>query len=179
MTDERDAELVRACRRGDASAFGSILERYQRPVFNAALRMLGNRDDASDVTQTVFLKVYEHLDDYDSRFRLYSWIYRIALNESIDFLKHRRDLPLDAGPDATEPARPEDLLDEDQTAGIIAAALLELPDDYRSVIVLRHFVDLSYREMSAVLEVQEKTVKSRLFTARELLRAILTDRAHT
>jgi RNA polymerase sigma-70 factor (ECF subfamily) len=84
VDEEDDGALVQRCRDGDRRAFDRLVIRYQKPVFNAALRMLKNPEDARDVAQTVFLKVFEHLGQYDPNLRFYSWIYRIALNESIN-----------------------------------------------------------------------------------------------
>ena len=80
-----DATLVADCRRGRPGAFEALLDEYERPVFNLALRMVNNREDARDITQSVFLKAFEHLDSYDGKHRLYSWIYRIAVNQSLNF----------------------------------------------------------------------------------------------
>jgi RNA polymerase sigma-70 factor (ECF subfamily) len=168
-----DTDLVRSCLEGDAKAFGELLDRYERPVFNAALRMLGNRDDAADVTQTVFLRAWESLATYDPERRFYSWIYRIAINESLRAVERRRphdELPNgavshDPGPDAR--------LSDARLADTIQKALLVMTPDYRAVIVMRHFLDASYQEMADALGVPEKTVKSRLFTARRRLRELL------
>jgi RNA polymerase sigma-70 factor (ECF subfamily) len=106
MHEDGDVRLVERCRAGDKRAFESLLVRYQKPVFNAALRMLRNRDDARDVAQTVFLKAYEHLADYDPSFKFYSWIYRVAINESINVLQRRRHEPI-AGDELDESVGPE------------------------------------------------------------------------
>ena len=173
MSEDDDAELVRRCGQGDRRAFEKLVLRYQRPVYNAALRMLRHPDDACDVVQTVFLKAYEHLADFDPRYRFYSWIYRIALNESINQLSGRRrtgPVPEDAPSDGPGP---DESLDSLQAARHVQAALVTLPEQYRAVIVLRHFLDCSYTDMAEILELPEKTVKSRLFSARQLLRSAL------
>ena len=87
MNEDSDGTLVRRCCNGDRHAFEALVVRYEKPVFNAALRMLHDREEARDVAQTVFLKVYEHLGEYDPSHKFYSWIYRIALNESINTLQ--------------------------------------------------------------------------------------------
>jgi RNA polymerase sigma-70 factor (ECF subfamily) len=89
MKEDPDAALVLASRDGNRRAFEQLLSRYERPVFNAAFRILHHRDDAADVTQTAFLKAYEHLDRYDASQQFFSWLYRIAINEAID-LSHRK-----------------------------------------------------------------------------------------
>src|SRR5262249_48526730 len=90
VNEEDDPALVLRCREGDRDAFERLVMRYQKPVFNVALRMLRNRQDALDVAQTTFLKAFEHLADYDPAFRFYSWLYRIAINESLNALALRR-----------------------------------------------------------------------------------------
>ena len=102
MTDDPDAALVLECRAGNRRAFERLLARYERPIFNAAYRILHHREDATDVTQTVFLRAYEHFDRFDPGQRFFSWIYRIAVNEAIDVSNGRRpaeavvdDLPSD------------------------------------------------------------------------------------
>ena len=90
MKEDDDRTLVRRCRQGDQAAFGQLVTRYQRPVFNAALRLLREPEEAKDVAQTTFLKAFEHLADYDPRFKFYSWLYRIAVNESLDVLHARK-----------------------------------------------------------------------------------------
>jgi RNA polymerase sigma-70 factor (ECF subfamily) len=89
MSKDRDIALLDDCKRGDRKALDSLVRRYERPVFNAAYRMLGNPDEAADVTQTVFLKVFENLDRFNPKYKFFSWIYRIAVNESINRLNRR------------------------------------------------------------------------------------------
>lgn len=174
MNEDGDGLLVRRCREGDGRAFAVLVGRYEKPVFNAALRMLRNPEDARDVTQTVFLKVFEHLDDYDPSHRFYSWLYRIALNESINALNRRvRSEPI-AGDEADERLGAEDEIASEQAGREVQRALMCLKAEYRAVIVLKHFLDLSYEDIGQVLGLPDKTVKSRLFTARQLLRDALS-----
>jgi RNA polymerase sigma-70 factor, ECF subfamily len=173
-----DLALVTASRSGDKAAFASLVRRYFRPVYNAAYRVLGNEDDAADAAQSVFLKVHEKLDDYDPRYRFFSWVYRIAMNESIDALRrHGRHEPLqdDVEYPADERDGPEARLDTAQVSRRIQAALMRMKAEDRVVITLRHFSECSYREIGEILELDEKTVKSRLFEARTRLRTMLRD----
>jgi RNA polymerase sigma-70 factor, ECF subfamily len=173
MNECSDGELVRRCCSGDRGAFEALVVRYEKPVFNAALRMLHDREDARDVVQTVFLKVYEHLAEYDPSHKFYSWIYRIALNESINAL-HRRRPRGTLDPEMADSAPgPEDTVRSRQLGDGMSAAVMSLREEYRAVIVLRHFVGCSYEDMATILEVPEKTVKSRLFSARQLLRTAM------
>lgn len=175
MKEEDDSRLVQRSLQGDGAAFGQLVERYQRTIFNAALRMLRNADDARDVTQTAFLKAFEHLRDYDPAFRFYSWLYRIAVNESLDALGSRRSAESLNGAELDESPGPEGRAESEQMGRAIEEALMRINPELRSVIVLRHIVHLSYHDMADVLELPEKTVKSRLYSARQLLREQLRE----
>ena len=178
MDDDPDESLVERCREGDGSAFAVLVERYHRPIYNAAFRVLGNAEDAADITQVVFMRVTERLDDFDSRYKFFSWIYRIALNESLNLARKRgREEPLE---DETlvasgREAEPDWNLDRSELSARIQGALSGMAADDRAVLTLRHFSDCSYREMSTILGIAEKTVKSRLFAARRRLRELLAD----
>ena len=148
---------------------------YEKPVFNAAYRMLNNREDASDVTQTVFLKVYENFDSFDPSRRFFSWVYRITLNESINWLSKQKRLEPLQHETADDSKSPEQEVDSAQLSTAVQAALMTIKADYRSVVILKHFLGCSYMEISEVLEIPEKTVRSRLYSARQLLKIALTN----
>lgn len=176
MTDDLDAALVLQCRAGDRRAFDRLLARYERPIFNAAYRILNHREDATDVTQTAFLRAYEHFDRYDPGQRFFSWIYRIAVNEALDVSNgRRRNEPVPDEIASDQPGPERNAQDEQLDAGL-QDALMDLPVDYRTLIVLKHVQDCSYEEIGAILECPVKTVKSRLFTARQALREVLQKR---
>ena len=170
--DEQDRALVGRCLEGQRDAAGALVDRYQKRLFNVALRMLGNVQDAEDVTQTVFLNAFHKLRTYDPRYRFFSWIYRMTVNESLNMIKRRKktvtledvlvDPGLGAAPDRAAEA-------EDR----VGKALMSLKPDDRAVVVLSHFMSFSYQEIAEVLEIRVKTVKSRLYTARERLRLAL------
>jgi len=170
MGNSRDHALVERCKQGDRQALEVLVREYQRPVYNAAYRILGNPDDAADATQAAFLKAFENLESYDSNYKFFSWIYRIAINESINQSKRVSreqfleddEIPSEIGPET-------DAVADDLSRGI-QAGLMDLNEDYRTVIVLRHFSDFSYRQISEVLQIPEKTVKSRLYSARQLMK---------
>ncbi|HET7291631.1 MAG TPA: sigma-70 family RNA polymerase sigma factor [Vicinamibacteria bacterium] len=163
-----DHELVERCLHGDLDAFEPLVVRYQKPLFNVALRMVKDREDARDITQTAFVKAFEKLGTFDRRHRFFSWLYRIAVNECLNFVTRRRPAaPLPPGLPAADD--PERSAEAGELAGRIQGALMTLSPEYRLVVVLRHFLGLSYAEMSAVLLIPEKTVRSRLHTARERL----------
>lgn len=172
MQDD-DTILVQRCLNGERDAFGVIVDRYQKVVFNAAFRILNDREDASDITQAVFLKAFENLKSYNGNFRFFSWLYRIAVNESLNFQKQRSRTGLVDEEISSLEKGPEELLQDIELGEQVQSALMTLSVDYRTVIVLNHFHGLSYKEIGFVLDMPEKTVKSRLFTARQLLKECL------
>jgi RNA polymerase sigma-70 factor, ECF subfamily len=176
--EELDRIAVESCLRGDVDAFGTLIERYQRPVFNTVLHMVGDAEDAREVCQQAFMKAFEHLASYDRERKFFSWIYRVAVNESINYLKARR--PHEALNDALPHPRanPAEQFEELEEWTHLHEAIMNLDANYRAVIILRHFVHFSYNEISDILDVPEKTVKSRLFTARQQLREALEAKGH-
>ena len=175
---DEDQGLVLRCREGDRAAFAGLVARYQRPLYNAAFRIVGNADDAADVTQAVFLTLAQEMDSYDPQYKFFSWIYRIAVNESLNLL--RRNGREEALPEEDElPAAagdgPEERASLAEAGRRIERALMGMATEDRMVLSLRHFSEFSYREIGFILGIEEKTVKSRLFEARQRLRVLLDD----
>ena len=170
-----DEALVARCLGGEVEAFESIVSRYQRVLFNAAYRLLGDREEARDVAQGALVKAYEKLASFDPRYRFFSWIYRIVVNEALNTRDRRRPTaPLLADlPDAGNAARVEEALAARERSDSLQAAILRLRNEDREVIVLRHFAELSYAEIGETLGLAEKTVKSRLHEARQRLGRML------
>ena len=177
MVENVDAARVRDCLAGDQRAFAALVEQYEKPVYNVALRMLRDPEDARDIAQSVFLKAYQNLSNYDPQYKFYSWIYRMAINESLNFLRARgrAEEPIDARL-ASDGAGPSELLDEDQTREVVLDAIDRLKPEHRAVIVLKYFVERDYEDMAQILGIDAKTVKSRLYTARQLLKDRLATR---
>ncbi len=175
MSKDRDTALLDDCRRGDRKALDSLVRRYERPVYNAAYRMLGNPDEAADVTQTVFLKVFENLDRFNPKYKLFSWIYRIAVNESINQIKRLAKTEPLAESLVSPSLSPEQRLESGLVSKEIQAVLMTIAPDHRAVIVLRHFTECSYQQISEILQIPEKTVKSRLFSARKQMKNSLQE----
>ena len=171
-----DQTLIKQFLAGEQKAFEPLLERYQKAVYNVALRMSNDRDDAEDITQNVFIKASEKLGSYDPKYKFFSWIYRIAVNESINFVEAAKRG--EALPDALESGdgSPEEMAHAGMLAESVEEGLRGLNDDGRIVIILRHFEELSYEEIGYILDLPVKTVKSRLFTARQSLKKILEKR---
>jgi RNA polymerase sigma-70 factor (ECF subfamily) len=165
---EEDATLVARCLGGEVEAFEPLVVRYQRPLFNVAWRVLGDREDARDVVQGAFVKAWEKLGSFDPRYRFFSWIYRIVLNESLN-ARGRRTPTAPLPTDLAAPRGPEEELVSREQTDCLQDALLRLSEDDRQVILLRHFAELSYSEIGETLGLAEKTVKSRLHEARRRL----------
>lgn len=175
MTEETDALLVVRCRNGDRLAFDTLLGRHARQVFSAAFRILHNREDAFDVTQTAFLTAYERFDRYDPGQPFLGWLYRIAVNQALDVVRAQRPLDALAEEPVDDHDGPDEMAAHDQNDSRMQRALMKLSIEYRTVIVLKHLQGCSYEDMAAILDCPVKTVKSRLFTARQALRAVLVD----
>ena len=175
--NDDDSRLVERCLEGDRDALAELVVRYQRPIYHLAFRMLGNVEDAREITQGVFLRVAERLDDYDPRHKFFSWIYRITINASLNLLRRNRHEELRGDdPDvADEHANPEALLNAAQQSALVQRALLGLKLENRAVLTLRHFAECSYKEIGEILDLDEKTVKSRLYEGRQQLRSLLKD----
>jgi RNA polymerase sigma-70 factor (ECF subfamily) len=178
VDNDTDQALLERYRNGDRAAFTELVIRYQRPIYNAAFWVLRRAEDANDVSQIVFLKVAEQLDEYDPKYRFFSWIYRIAVNESLNMLRRNgREEALDDEVDlpGAESSNPEWQLSEAQLARRIRGALMGMTTNDRMVLSLRHFSDCSYQEIAEILDLNEKTVKSRLYEARHRLADLLKD----
>lgn len=174
-TSDEDVALVQRCLAGDSSAFEPLVERYQRPLYNLATRLLGSRDEALDSTQNAFVKAFENLASFDQHQKFFSWIYQILRNECFNVLRSRRpSAPLPV--DLTASGTPADALEEDQRRAQVQAALLDLTEEQREVVLLRHFTELSYDEIAASTGVPVKTVKSRLYSARQRLAVLLAEK---
>jgi len=171
-TDD-DTALVQRTISGDQRAFEVLVGRYEKALFNLAFRMTGNREDAKDITQAAFVKAFENLASFDTGQRFFSWLYRIAVNESLNRV---RTLGRQDELSAELPSKeddPETAFRRNRTREVVQQAVLRLSPDQRAVILLRHFNDMSYEEIGVVLGIPVKTVKSRLYSARQVLAGLL------
>ncbi|MGH9382609.1 MAG: sigma-70 family RNA polymerase sigma factor [Thermoanaerobaculia bacterium] len=176
-----DQVLVEAVLGGDRASFGSLVERYQGRLIRFLARLLGSDDEAQDVAQEVFIKVYQALDRYDARYRFSTWLFRVGQNAAIDRLRRRRvrgvslhipgegaedertwELPAD-GPDPYARVR------SDERGRAVREAVAELPWEYRELILLRHYAELAYAEIAELKDLPLGTVKNKLFRARRML----------
>lgn len=169
----RDGQLVQRGQRGDVRALEQLVDLYHRPLFNVAFRLLGNSEDAADVTQTVFLKVFEGLDSYKPEYKFFSWVYRIAVNEALHFRKRGRGSEHLDESLQDQGHGPELASRHNELQGQIQSALALLSEEQKAVVVLRHFSECSYSEIAHILDIPEKTVRSRLFSGRSRLKDLL------
>jgi RNA polymerase sigma-70 factor (ECF subfamily) len=183
-----EAGLLEACRRGDPGAFAELVSLHQGLVYNLALRLLGEPEEARDLAQDVFLKVYRMLGSFRGQSALRTWIYRIVVNESRNrqrwWRRRRRErsLPLEALPPAdsaqllaeeTGETSPYEAVRRRERSARVQAALQGLSFEHRAVLLLREVEEMSCDEIAAALGLPEGTVKSRLSRAREALRQAL------
>jgi RNA polymerase sigma-70 factor (ECF subfamily) len=176
-----DVELVERHRCGDSQAFDEVYARFEEMVYNLAFRLSGNYEEAADLTQEVFLRVYRHLGSFGGRSSLKTWIFRIAINHCRDRLSRWRPLTQTIGSDVGEgevaypdPARgPEELAVAADEGRRVTSGLARLPQAFREAVVLRDIEGLSYEEIAEVLGVRIGTVRSRIARGRDQLRALL------
>ncbi|MFQ5701497.1 MAG: RNA polymerase sigma factor [Acidobacteriota bacterium] len=177
-----DEQVVARILRGHGREFEILVRRHQDALYSFILRMVRDREEALDLCQEVFLKVFNNLERFDPRFRFTTWLYRIASNASIDQLRRRRpgtvlslDAPLrgESGSVREFPSKeptPDQFLQAQETHGHLERALQDLPEGYRRILLLRHRSHRRYDEIARITGLPLGTVKNRIFRAREMLR---------
>lgn len=180
-----DRDIVARVIAGDIEAFGGLVEKYQDRVFSAVRNYLSNPDDALDVTQEAFVKAFTKLQSFDDNSAFYTWLYRIAINTAIDFLRRKKTRPADSldddkyaqsgfEPPSKDPKTdPEKVAQNREQAEMLKMAISTLSDKLKSVLVLHDVEGLSQEEVGEVLKIPVGTVKSRVSRARAELREIL------
>ncbi len=184
-----DVELIAKAISGREDGFEELVRRYQRPITNYVFRMLNDYDSSLDVTQEVFIKVYNSLERYSSEYKFSTWLYRIAHNAAIDYIRRRspnqqsietenKDGAYQLQIESPNPT-PEQDRERSEWRTEIEAVVKCLPSVYRELILLRHAQDLSYDEIAEITNLPLGTVKNRLFRAREMMREIFIERGFT
>ncbi len=189
---ETDEMLVAASVRGDRRAFEHLVRRHQRSLVNHLFRQIGRQERARDLAQDVFLKVYLSLHSFDPTYRFKTWLYRIASNCAIDFLRKRKPSTCSLTPDPREDGgrslattlagsepTPDDMLRARELQRRLEVAVRDLPADFRQLILLRHRQHCRYDEIARITALPIGTVKNRIFRAREMLRGDLADLLQT
>jgi RNA polymerase sigma-70 factor (ECF subfamily) len=184
-----DGELVASALRGREDGFAELVRRYQRPISAYVYRMIGDYDSSLDLTQEVFIKVYNSLAKFSPEYKFSTWIYKIAHNAAIDHLRRTStreralvwesegvsfELPIES-----KALTPEQLTEKRERRDEIEAVIRILPPAQRELIILRHSNDLSYDEIAEVTGLPLGTVKNRLFRAREFMRQHFLNRGIT
>lgn len=183
-----DLTLVKRAQGGDASAYDQLMRKYQERVYATVYHMTSNHEDANDLTQETFIKAYKVISSFKGDSSFYTWVYRIAVNKTINFLKQRKnrvhmslnDLDFNAehDPDLVQlvsDKTPRRAINLSELQEKLNEAMLKLSDVHRLVVTLHDIQGLSHEEIGAIMECNVGTVRSRLFYARQQLQAILSD----
>ena len=185
MTREDELDIIRRVLDGDVNAFEQIVLTHQKNIYNLALKMVGNPDDAFDITQDAFLRAYNSLSGFHGDSKLSVWLYRLTSNICIDFLrkkKRRNEISLTVQDDDEEDQllqipderfSPETEVERAEQREAIRTGLMQLPENDRQILVLRELNGLSYEEIAETLDLELGTVKSKLFRARKKLCSFL------
>lgn len=184
-----DGELIAGAIDGRPDGFEELVRRYQRPITSYVFRMLGDYESALDVTQEVFIKVYNSLTKYSAEYKFSTWLYRIAHNAAVDHMRRNSITPQSLETENADGsyqiqiesrgASPEQDRERSEWRTEIEAVVRCLPTAYRDLILLRHARDLSYDEIAEVTGLPLGTVKNRLFRAREMMREMFIEKGFT
>ncbi len=174
--DSIELDLIRQAQQGDRQAFGSLVLRHREGVINVVYRMCGDSYLAEDAAQEAFIRAWNNLPKYQPRSPFRNWVYRIAVNVALDVLRREKEtVDVDDLPLASPGAGPEAVMTAKERAERVQEAVLALPTASRTVLILREYEGLSYREIAESLDVPMGTVMSRLNYARKLLATTLSE----
>mgnify|MGYP000722082956 CR=1 FL=1 len=188
LNRQEDFALVERAKLNDQAAFRSLLEKYQRPLYFHINKIVHDKDILEDLIQEIFLKAFDNIHTFDASYAFSTWLYRIATNHSIDYLRKRKlktlsldepyqtkdgEMKLELADDDTEA---DDVILHQQRVSIIMEAIASLPEKYEKIIRLRHMEEKSYQEIAEIMELPLGTVKAHIFRARELLNKYLKDK---
>lgn len=187
---DNEAVLLKKIKEGDIASFELLIAEYQVYAYNIAYRMLGNAEDAKDITQEALIKVYKSISKFKETSNFSTWLYRIVMNTCKDELKKRKEVTLSLDKEietkdgtvsieiGDERLNPSKILERNEVSHLVQEAINTLPDSNRMVIVLRDIQGLSYEEISQVIKEPIGTVKSRINRGRGMLKKILIDQKH-
>lgn len=185
QSQDEDISLILRILDGDTFAFGSLQKKYKNLITSLIRKMIKNEDDVQDLVQETFIKVYNSLDKYQQNFSFSSWLYKLASNHCIDFLRKKRlsTISLQFSNSKTDEEQeyeiednsniPDKIMLQTEKSEIIEKAILSLPDNYRLIIRLRHEEDMDYQQIAERMNIPLGTVKAHLFRARKILEAYL------
>ncbi len=177
--NKTDLELVNEFKNGNTSAFDEIVKRYQRKVYTLARRILGNHEDADDIAQEVFIKLFYSLNDFKGESSLFTWIYRITVNECKSFLRKKKMKEFIQIEDVVNILRfgqtPEQELFDKEERSLIERAIEKLPTKQKMIFIMRFFEDLDYREIAKILNKPIGTLKANYFHAVKKIQKFIKD----
>ena len=181
---DEDQELILQSKKGKMKAFQKLVEKYKKPAYFIALGLVGNRDDAYDLSQEAFIRVYTNMGKFNPRYKFFSWFYAILSNLCKNHLRSRqvkenylknRGPETDTDNQKTSPPPPDVLLERDEMSKRLWEEIQKLPYEFKEIIVLKHFQGLPYRRISEMLNIPMGSVMSRLYYARKKLKENLKD----
>lgn len=180
---QHDYRLVKKALAGDQKAYSELMDKYRDSIYYMLLRMVNNKDDAEDLTIEAFSKAFKNLEQYTPDFAFSTWLFKIATNNCIDFIRRKKktNFPLDSNEDEdklgmfvkSDTLDPEESMINIQKLKIMRSVIKKLKPSYQDLIEMHYFKELSYEEISEKLELPLGTIKAQLFRARELLYEIL------
>jgi RNA polymerase sigma-70 factor (ECF subfamily) len=181
--NEDDERLIAKAQEGDLFSFDQLVKKYQKKIYFLAYRMVKNHDAADDIAQETFINAYSSIKSFKLGYNFYTWLYRICMNLSINYLKRQKFvIPESQFEEETSPLEKEtttedplSLLVQKERERKIEQAIDSLPPKYKAVFILKVYEDLSYEEIAQTLKISLGTVMSRLFRARERLQKLLKD----
>lgn len=168
-----DIEIVNQCLAGDVNAFEILIERYKRAVYNTAYRMMGNREEAEDVSQEAFIRMYNSLSKYNPEYKFMTWAMKVTTNLCLDSLRKRKGemVPIDEIFEIKDQKdTPEEEYIRKENRKLVQDAIMKLPDKYREFLILFHQRNLSYQEIMDITGESLTIVKNRLYRARQMLK---------
>lgn len=183
--EAKEKRLIKKIKKGDHQAFAEMVDKYKNKVYVICFRMVGNKQEAEDLSQETFLRAYRYIEQYDMERKFSTWLFRIATNLSIDALRRRKPgVSLDAELPGTEglaleailpdnQASPDEKMVQNELETAVQKEIQRLPEKYRTAIVLKYLEDLSLKEISEIMEIPVATVKTRIHRGREQLRKYL------
>ena len=176
-----DEMLVKSCLQGDMGSFGELVRRYQKQVYSLAYRLTNDAEEAMDLSQEVFLKIYQVLERYDDTRPFFPWMYKVASNVCYSLLrkKPQESVPLEKVIEFTPlipkiESQPEDYYESREIQQLVQRAIAELPEKYRVPLVLRFLEDLTYQQIAEVMELPVSTIETRLYRGKALLQKRLS-----
>lgn len=176
-----DEELVQLCLQGDRAAFAEIVNRYEKQIFSLAYRLTNNVEDAQDLAQEVFIKLYQVLDKFDGQRNFFPWMYKVATNVCYTALRRKpqQNVPLEkviefAPLIPKSDSQPEEYTEKREMQQLVQKAIAQLPENYRLPIVLRYLEEMSYQQIADAMGLPLSTIETRLFRGRSLLKQRLS-----